>query len=122
MEQICNSTGNEVYINYNIFKESILDEKEYVTFTQTIVKSMAKALKNNLTFVLHLNMETFTLLDLEKYMRYFKQLAQTLQMLFPNKLEKGYVYNAPSFIKAAYAGFFKLFMDSVTQKKIIIVE
>ena len=122
MEQISNATGNHVYINYNIFKASCLDEKEYVTFTKTIVESMTNALKDNLTFILHINMENITLLDLEKYMSYFKQLAQTLQMLFPNKLEKGYVYNAPSFIKAAYAVFFKLFMDTVTQKKIIIVE
>ena len=122
MEQISNSIGNHVYINYNIFKASCLDETEFVKVTKTIVESMTNALKDNLTFIVHFNMENITLLDLEKYMIYSKQLAQTLQRLFPNKLEKGYVYNAPSFIKAAYAVFFKLFMDTVTQKKIIIVE
>ena len=113
--------GNDVYINYQEFKETP-EPKDYDEITRTIVDAMNKALKENSLFIVHFDMKTLTLSDLEHYMKYSQNLAKILQTLFPNKLQTCYVYNAPSFIKASYHVFFKLFMDSVTRKKIILVE
>jgi len=113
--------GNDVYINFEEFKAKP-EPKDYDEITRTIVDAMCEALKENSLFVVHFDMKTLTLSDLEHYMKYSQNLAKILQTLFPNKLQTCYVYNAPSFIKASYHAFFKLFMDSVTRKKIILVE
>ena len=115
------SKGNNVYINFEEFKAKP-EPKDYDEITREIVDSMSEALKENSLFIVHFDMNTMTLSDLEHYMKFFMKLAKILQALFPNKLQTCYIYNAPSFIKASYHVFFKLFMDSVTRKKIILVE
>ena len=65
-------------------------------------------------------METLTLLHIEKYLPFIKQLSELLREKFTDKLQNCYVYNA-SFIFSKILSIVTLFIDKKTQLKIKLI-
>ena len=56
------------------------------------------------TFTFHVNMSSITLLHIEKYFGFIKNISEILKVTFPDKLNVCYVYNAPFIFSKLSAG------------------
>jgi hypothetical protein len=93
---------NESLIEYiiNVFKETVIYHKH---------------------FILHINSNHLTMMDIDKYYLFIKNISLVMKQTFPNKLDKCFVYNAP-FIFSKLFSILCVFIDKATLQKIQIVD
>lgn len=73
------------------------------------------------TVNMHINLQSLSLVDLEKHNQFCKYLTTFFSEKYPDKLHKWYVYNV-SFMFEAIFNVIKHYIDKVTLNKIISVK
>jgi hypothetical protein len=108
--------NNEIIINYKYFKiiNSFIDKSNILNYLIFIVDNI---LKNYQTFIVHVNIEKLTLLEIEKNKDFVQSMSNVLKEKFPDKLEVCIIYEG-SFIFKQIHSLLALFIDKKTLKKI----
>jgi hypothetical protein len=74
-------------------------------------------LKNYNSFIVHVNIEKLTLLEIEKNRDFVQNMSNVLKDRFPDKLEQCLIYEGSFIFKQIY-NLLALFIDKPTLKKI----
>jgi len=118
----CNQTENHIILNYSYFKY-IIKNKLYSwdEIIQYIVNVKRGVLKNNNQFIIHMNINDLTLMDIDKYYLFIQKISQIMKETFPEKLQICYIYNPP-YIFSKLFSIISIFIDKDTQKKIKLMD
>jgi hypothetical protein len=109
-------TKNEIEINYKYFKTiSLFLDKEYILNYLFII--VENVLNNYETFIIHVNIEKLTLLEIEKNKDFIQNMSTTLKEKFPDKLDICIIYEGSFIFKQIY-NLLAIFIDKKTLKKI----
>ena len=73
------------------------------------------------TINMHINLQSLSIVDLEKHSNFCKYLTTFFSLKYPDKLNKWYVYNV-SFMFETIFNVIKHYIDKVTLNKIIAVK
>lgn len=112
--------NNDIVLDYRYFK-FISTPDSYEKIIDYIVFTIQNVLKKQDTFIFHVNMNSITLLHIEKYFPFIQQISEVLKTTFPDKLNTCYIYNAP-YIFSKLFSVVSMFIDKKTQQKIQLVE
>jgi hypothetical protein len=108
--------NNEIEIHYKFFKiiNTFIDQNYILNYLIFIVENI---LKNYETFIVHVNIEKLTLLEIEKNRLFVQEMSNVLKEKFPDKLEVCNIYEG-SFIFKQIVNLLAIFIDKKTLKKI----
>ena len=108
--------NNEITINYKYFKiiNTFIDKNNILNYIIFVVENI---LKNYNTFIVHVNIEKLTLLEVEKNKEFVQNMSNLLKERFPDKLEVCFIYESSFIFKQIY-NLLALFIDKKTLKKI----
>jgi hypothetical protein len=121
LKKICfNLDSDNILLDYRYFK-FIASPENYKMLIYYIVNIIQNVLKKYDTFVFHVNMNTLTLLHIEKHFTFIKMISEVLKETFPDKLRICYIYNAP-FIFSKIISILSSFIDKKTQQKIQLIK
>jgi hypothetical protein len=112
--------NNDIVLDYRYFK-FISSPENYDAIIHYIVSIIQNVLKLQNSFVFHVNMNSITMLHIEKYFGFIKQMSETLKTMFPEKLNVCYIYNMP-FIFSNLFAIISTFIDKRTQQKIKLMK
>jgi len=112
--------NNDIVLDYRYFK-FISSPENYEAIIQHIVSVINNVLKVQELFIFHVNMSSITILHIEKYFGFIKNISEVLKTTFPDKLNVCYIYNAP-FIFSKLFNIVGAFIDKKTQQKIKLVK
>jgi len=108
--------NNEIEIKYKYFKQiNKFEDKKYIL--DYLIFVVENVLKKYETFIVHVNIEKLTLLDIEKNKEFVVDMSNVLKERFPDKLENCIIYEGSVFFKQIYS-FLSIFIDKKTLKKI----
>lgn len=116
LQSICYNNLAEIYIDFPNFKQY----DNNVLITDHIIRILNNALTFQNTFIIHFNVKSMSIADVEKYYSFIKYFSLIMQVTFPNKLQKCYMYNTPVIFKQIFAAF-SVFIDKQSLKKFHIV-
>jgi hypothetical protein len=121
LPRLCFALNSEnILLDYRFFK-FIASADNYEFVISYIVSVIKSALHKHETFILHVNLDSLTLLHIEKYFGFIKQMSEVLKTMFPEKLKVCYIYNAPYIFSNLFA-VISAFIDKRTQQKIQLVK
>lgn len=108
--------NNEIEIHYKFFKiiNTFIDQNYILNYLIFIVENI---LKNYETFIVHVNIEKLTLLEIEKNRLFVQEMSSVLKEKFPDKLEFCNIYEG-SFVFKQIVNLLAIFIDKKTLKKI----
>jgi hypothetical protein len=113
---------NQIVINYSylkwIMKNGVYTNECLIEYIMNVFKETLLYHKN---FILHMNSSHLTMMDIDKYYLFIKNISLIMKESFPNKLDKCFVYNAP-FIFSKLFSILSVFIDKATLQKIQIVD
>jgi hypothetical protein len=112
--------NNDIVLDYRYFK-FISSPENYDAIIQHIISVIKNVLKTQESFIFHVNMSSITILHIEKYFGFIKNISEVLKTTFPEKLNVCYIYNAP-FIFSKLFAVISAFIDKRTQQKIKLVK
>lgn len=121
LAKLCFTINNEVVLDYRYFKFVSSSPENYETIIQFIVSMIQNCLQTEETVIFHVNMHSITLLHIEKFFPFIKQMSEVLKTAFPDKLNTCYIYNAP-FIFSKLFNVVSMFIDKKTQQKIQLIK
>ena len=109
-------TNNEIELNYKFFKiiNTFIDKNYILNYLIYIVENV---LVKYQTFVVHVNIEKLTLLEVEKNRDFVQDMSNILREKFPDKLEICFIYEGSFIFKQIY-NLLSIFIDKKTLKKI----
>jgi hypothetical protein len=107
---------NEIIIQYKYFKiiNTFIDQNYILNYLIFIVE---KILINYETFIVHVDIEKLTLLEIEKNRDFIMNMSNVLKEKFPDKLDFCIIYEGSVFFKQIYR-LLSIFIDKNTLKKI----
>jgi len=113
---------NHIVINYSylkwIMKNGVYTNEFLIEYIMNVFKETVMYHKH---FILHINSNHLTMMDIDKYYLFIKNISLIMKESFPNKLDKCFVYNAP-FIFSKLFSILSVFIDKATLQKIQIVD
>lgn len=112
----CSIKNDSIILDYACFK-CFAGNETYQTILNIITGHIDSILKENDTFVVHVNMKHLTMSDVDKHKKFICILSNQFKERYPCKLNKCYIYNAPSVFSQIYK-MISCFIDKETQKKI----
>jgi hypothetical protein len=121
LSHLCFALDSEnILLDYRYFK-FIASADNYEFIICYIVSVIQCALNKHETFVFHVNLDSLSLLQVEKHFIFIKKISEDLKTTFPDKLNTCNVYNAP-FIFSKVISIISAFVDKKTQQKIKLVK
>jgi CRAL/TRIO domain len=111
--------SDNILLDYRYFK-FIASSDNYEFIIHYIVSVIQSVLIKHETFTLHVNLDSLTLLHIEKHFSFIKNMSEILKTTFPDKLNICHVYNAP-FIFSKIISIISVFVDKKTQQKIKLI-
>ena len=112
--------NNQIVIDYRYFK-LIAFSDNYELFKFFLVDKINKVLSIAEKIVLHVNLETISLIDIEKHSTYLIHLAKYMSENYPDKLDKCYIYNSGYLVHSVY-NILILVLNRETRDKILFVK
>jgi CRAL/TRIO domain len=113
---------NHIVINYSylkwMMKNGIYTNESLIEYIMNVFKETVMYHKY---FILHINSNHLTMMDIDKYYLFIKNISIIMKESFPNKMDKCFVYNAP-FIFSKLFSILSVFIDKNTLQKIKIVD
>jgi hypothetical protein len=108
--------NNEIVINYKYFKiiNTFIDKNYILNY---LIFIMENTLIKYEKFIVHLNVEKLTLLEIEKNRDFIMTMSSILKEKFPDKLDVCIVYEVSFVFKQIY-NILSMFIDKITLKKI----
>jgi len=114
-----NKNSDSLIINYKYFKY-FANPATYEITIQHIIKVIDAVLRTNTSFIIHLNMKSLTISQLDKHRQFFCNMSVIFKERYPDTLGICYVYDAPFIFSGLYE-IISLFVDKRTLNKIQIV-
>jgi hypothetical protein len=117
LNNFCNiKTNNEIELNYNYFKiiNTFIDKNYILDYLICIIENV---LTKYQTFIVHVNIEKLTLLEIDKNKSFVQDMSNVLKERFPDRLEICYIYEGSFIFKQIYS-LLSIFIDKKTLKKI----
>jgi len=111
---------NHIVIDYRYFK-LIAFSDNYELFKLFIVDKINKVLTITDKITIHVNLDNISLTDIDKHSTFLIQLAKFMSETFPEKLEKGYIYNSGFLIHSIY-NLLIMVLNRDTRSKIVFVK
>ena len=112
--------NNQIVIDYRYFKLIAFNEN-YDLFKFFIVDKINKVLSITDKITLHVNLETISLIDIEKHSTFLIHLAKYMSENYPDKLDKGYIYNSGYLVHSVY-NILIMVLNKETRHKILFVK
>jgi hypothetical protein len=105
LEKICYCKNNEIFLDYPYFKKLTynLNPDMLDIIVAHFIKTIDLALLNIPLVIIHLNIKSVCLTDVEKYYSFIKQNAEVFKIKYPYKLDKCIIYNSPSIFKQLFS-------------------
>jgi len=119
LNNLCNITNDELYINSTYFKH-IYTSETYSIVLQHILNNIDNLLTNSTTFNIHLNIKDLTFLDIEKNAGFIFECAPVFKERYPDRLLKMYIYNS-SFMFSQFYKILSNVLDKKTKEKIVCI-
>ena len=119
LNNFCNNKiNNEIEISYKFFKsiKIFIDKNEILNYVILIIE---KVLNKYERFIIHVNIEKLTLLEIEKNKDFIQNMSTILREKFPDKLDFCNIYEGSIIFKQIY-NLLAIFIDKKTLKKIRI--
>ena len=117
------NNDNHIHINYKSFKIISnffkTNNKQYIL--NYLVKTIEFVINKHDMFIVHANLSSLTLVDIDKNKDLIQYISIILKERFPNKLDKCYIYEAP-FIFSQLFNIISYFIDKKTQQKIMLID
>jgi hypothetical protein len=109
-------TKNEIVINYKHFKSIniFIDKNDILNY---LILNIENVLSKYETFVIHVNIEKLSLLEIEKNKDFIQNISTVLREKFPDKLDFCIIYEGSFIFKQIY-NLLAIFIDKKTLKKI----
>lgn len=120
LTHLCSIKNGSILLDYKYFKPCARVEN-YGVILKHIIETIQTILREKDTFVIHINLQSLTLSDVEKYYSFIQIISETMKNTFPDKLEQCNIYNAPFIFSQVYR-IISLFIDKKTQQKMKLVE
>jgi hypothetical protein len=118
---LCFALDSEnILLDYRFFK-FIASVDNYEFIICYIVSVIQCVLNKHETFILHVNLDSLSLLHVEKHFTFIKKISEILKTTFPDKLNTCHIYNAP-YIFSKIISIIGAFVDKKTQQKIKLVK
>ena len=113
---------NNIYIHYKSFKtiSNFFKNNNNNYILNYLVKTIELVLSKYDFFNIHANLDSLTLLDIDKNKDFIQYISIVLKQRFSDKLDKCYIYDSP-FIFTQLFNMISFLIDKKTQKKIILV-
>ena len=120
LNKICYCTNNEIFLDYPHFKKLTytLNQPIFDIVIAHFIKVLTESLKNHSLFIIHLNVKSISITDVDKYYNFIKNYAILMKTMFPDKLDKCIIYNSPILFKNIF-GLISIFLDKATQQKFL---
>ena len=93
--------NNQITIHYIYFKH-FASNSTYDFLTGLITNKIDPIINQYQTFIVHFNIKTFSLVELDKHKTYIYSVSNYFKERYPNKLEKCYIYNSSFLINQLY--------------------
>ena len=108
--------NNEIEIQYKYFKQinSFIEQKNILNYLIFIIENILTKYE---TFIVHVNIEKLTLLEIEKNRAFIINMSTVLKEKFSDKLNSCIIYEGSFIFKQIY-NFLAIFIDKKTLKKI----
>jgi hypothetical protein len=121
LSKLCFALDSQnIILDYRYFK-FIASVDNYDLLVCYIVSVIQSVLNKHETFILHVNLDSLTLLHIEKHFSFIKNISEVLKTTFPDKLNICNVYNAP-FIFSKIISIIGAFVDKKTQQKMKLMK
>jgi hypothetical protein len=120
LQCICSIKNNTILIDYTYFKYFGSNET-YDLLINLCCSQIDHYLISNPSLVVHLNLKSLTIVEIDKHKRFIQNIALILSTKYPNKLQKCYIYNAP-FVFSQLLNIICMFIDKETQSKFVLVK
>jgi hypothetical protein len=121
LSKLCFAVDSQnIILDYRYFK-FIASVDNYEFIICYIVSVIQCVLNKHETFILHVNLDSLSLLHIEKHFGFIKRMSEVLKTTFPDKLNICNVYNAP-FIFSKVISIIGAFVDKKTQKKMKLMK
>ena len=114
-----NYETNNIHIEYKVFK-LLYKCIDYKIILQHIIDVISYVLNNYCTFIIHINLDSLTLLDIDKYKGFIQIMSVNLKESFNDKLDKCFIYDAPYIFNQIF-NLLSYFIDKKTQEKIKVL-
>jgi hypothetical protein len=112
--------NNQIVIDYRYFK-LIAFSDNYELFQLFLIDKINKVLSIVDKIILHVNLESISLIDIDKHSTFLIQLAKFMSEQFPDKLEKGYIYNSGFLVHSIY-NLLIMILNKETRTKIVFAK
>jgi hypothetical protein len=111
-----NKINNEIEISYKFFKSItiFIDKREILNYLLLIIENVLNKYE---TFVIHVNIEKLSLLEIEKNKDFIQNMSSVLREKFPDKLDFCIIHEGSFIFKQIY-NLLTMFIDKKTLKKI----
>lgn len=119
LNNVCFIKENEVVLDYLYFKH-FANRDTYQLILSTVVNNIDSILNINPHFVVHINMKSLGISDIEKHKDFIQTISDFLKQRYDGKLLKCYIYNPP-FVFAQIFNIIVTFIDKETQHKIVLI-
>ena len=116
---LCRVENGVMIISYSFFK-CFATEQTYDIITQVFKNKLEELLTEVGKFIIYINMERFSINQFTKHQKYFIKMSTMFQELYPDKLEKCYLYNTSRTITNIYS-LMNMIVDKDTIQKVEIV-
>ncbi|NDA89586.1 MAG: hypothetical protein EBY20_01535 [Alphaproteobacteria bacterium] len=121
LSKLCFALDSQnIILDYRYFK-FIASVDNYEFIICYIVSVIQCVLNKHETFILHVNLDSLSLLHIEKHFGFIKRMSEVLKTTFPDKLNICNVYNAP-FIFSKVISIIGAFVDKKTQQKMKLMK
>lgn len=120
LNNVCFIKENEVILDYLYFKH-FANGDTYQLILSTIVNNIDSILNINPHFVVHINMKSLGISDIEKHKDFIQTISEFFKQRYGGKLLKCYIYNPP-FVFAQIFNIIATFIDKETQHKIVLID
>jgi hypothetical protein len=116
LENFIQINQNNITINYIYFKY-FATLSTYELITNLLINRLDRIIDKFDSFIVYLNLKSFSLLDLDKHKNYIYSIASSFKQRYPDKLIKCYIYNTSFLINQVY-NILCGFVDKDTLNKI----
>lgn len=111
--------NEHMFVNHLYFKH-LATAETYPIILNYAVSGIEATLESHDQFIAHINLKHLTMSDFDKHKQFLKNVSVLLKQAYPDKLQKCYIYNAPTFFSYVY-NFVSMFVDKETLEKIQLI-
>jgi hypothetical protein len=120
LNKVCFNYNNNLIIDYKIFKK-VASPLTYDAMFKHIENAVRCIVTNFSNVYVHISMKSLSITDIDSHRVFLTNLINYYNTNYPNILNAGYIYLAPSIFVQVFS-IFSVFIDKETRKKVNIVE